>query len=777
MKIGRFPGPSSKITILSLLSIWMSVLCFAPRAMADPAAPPALPAAATYANGILTVNGVRYEMAAIPAGSFIMGSDAAGNPADEKPAHRIQITRTFWLGKTEVTQGLWKAVMGRNPSYQPSGDKYPVEMLSYFDCQRFVSRVNELTGKTVFRMPSEAEWEYAGRAGTTGERYGELNAIAWHEGNSGNSTHPVAQKQPNAWGLYDMLGNVYEWCADWYGPAYYAQSPEVDPPGPATGRQRILRGGCSLFGAEYARAAHRQFETPEHINQTMGFRLAAGSGEFGTCQVLPHIASSADWETILTIVNGDSAAHQYWLRAFNAAGQPLLAGGAALEKTVAIPINGSMRAPVRNLFPSAPVNSIQKIEVVADADVSGRLAVGVTYATMEGDQESSSLFTPRPAFHRLQADHLALVPPWYTGICVVNTGPLPVDLYFHIQLPGPASLKRTFKVADDLRPGEKYIRLLDQVCQTAWPDISLKDISTGTFSAWAAGSSQDGEQNPSGTPVDAINGNVVYGQLASAQVPAHGLSEQYLMRGEQVAGLNNYAREFWIPLNVLAEIKARNPEFNLTTPNYNGISYRNLGNSPQRLLITQYTTLGAMAGQAEMDIAAGERIARFPGDLGLLPQLGGSLHLESNGPGSALYLCGDDPDAGGMSVVTGGDTPGPDGRGTFFRVPAVHLRSGEERRSVLLTIINSRDTEARLNIQVFDEQGGYLPPDIDLSAVSIEARGTLHLDAARIRGEGFAGTLAVRSDQPVLVLTNEYTVSASKARTNASGMVISPLTE
>ena len=199
---------------------------------------------ATYAGGVLTVNGIRYEFAAIPAGSFRMGSDAAEALADQKPVHAVTISRGFWLGKTEVTQGLWKAVMGSNPANFQSGDNYPVEQVSWDECQRFVAKLNQMTGKTSFRLPTEAEWEYACRAGTTGERYGDLNAVAWYSGNSGNLSHLVAQKQPNNWGLYDTLGNVDEWCSDWWSETYYGQSPAVDPQGPSSGtKEGAPRGG------------------------------------------------------------------------------------------------------------------------------------------------------------------------------------------------------------------------------------------------------------------------------------------------------------------------------------------------------------------------------------------------------------------------------------------------------------------------------------------------------------------------------------------------------
>ncbi len=232
---------------------------------------------ATYAGGVLAVSGMRYEFAAIPAGSFRMGSDAAEALADQKPVHAVTISAGFWLGKTEVTQGLWKAVMGNNPANSQSGDNFPLEQVSWEDCQRFIAKLNQMTGNDSFRLPTEAEWEYACRAGTTGERYGDLNAVAWYSGNSGNLSHLVAQKQPNNWGLYDTLGNVDEWCSDWWSETYFSQSPAVDPQGPSSGTKKVLRGGDSFFEAEWSRAAFRIDAEPSHANKATGLRLAAVS--------------------------------------------------------------------------------------------------------------------------------------------------------------------------------------------------------------------------------------------------------------------------------------------------------------------------------------------------------------------------------------------------------------------------------------------------------------------------------------------------------------------
>jgi formylglycine-generating enzyme required for sulfatase activity len=159
------------------------------------------------------------EFVWIPAGEFMMGSNS-GN-SDEKPVHGVRITKGFWMGKYEVTQGQWRDVTGRNPSNFEKGDHYPVERVSWQDVQGFIRRLNARTGQE-FRLPTEAEWEYVCRAGTPGERYGNIDDIAWYDQNSGGSTQPVDRKTPNAFGLYDMLGNVWELVQDWYDEGYYS---------------------------------------------------------------------------------------------------------------------------------------------------------------------------------------------------------------------------------------------------------------------------------------------------------------------------------------------------------------------------------------------------------------------------------------------------------------------------------------------------------------------------------------------------------------------------
>jgi formylglycine-generating enzyme required for sulfatase activity len=228
---------------------------------------------ANFSNGVLTIAGIGYELASIPAGMFAMGSNSLEAYPDERPVHNVRISREFWMGKTEVPQVLWKALMGTTPSHFINNDYHPVEQVSWDDCQAFIQKLNQLLGRNAFRLPTEAEWEYACRAGTTGDRYGNLNAIAWYAGNSGGSTHWVGQKKANAFGLTDTLGNVLEWCQDWYGP--YAAGYQVDPSGPASGVFRVYRGGSWGRDARLVRCANRSSTAADYRHSSLGFRLAA----------------------------------------------------------------------------------------------------------------------------------------------------------------------------------------------------------------------------------------------------------------------------------------------------------------------------------------------------------------------------------------------------------------------------------------------------------------------------------------------------------------------
>jgi formylglycine-generating enzyme required for sulfatase activity len=193
----------------------------------------------------------------------------------------VAISKGFWLGKTPVTQGQYQAVMGDNPSrYVKAGLDAPVEMVSWHDAMKFCQKLTEreqaagrLPQGYAYTLPTEAQWEYACRAGTTEVRYGNLDDIAWYAGNSGNSTHPVGQKKPNAFGLYDMIGNVSQWCSDWYFETLPGGN-VTDPVGPASGSYRVLRGGCWGDAPTICRSAGRYANHPALRASLFGFRLA-----------------------------------------------------------------------------------------------------------------------------------------------------------------------------------------------------------------------------------------------------------------------------------------------------------------------------------------------------------------------------------------------------------------------------------------------------------------------------------------------------------------------
>ena len=187
---------------------------------------------------------------------------------DERPPHLVRISRGFEMGKYEVTQVEWEALMGSNPSRFKSADR-PVENVSWDDVQRFIRKLNAKSDGFIYRLPTEAEWEYACRAGTTGDYAGSLDDMGWYERNSNGQTHPVGQKRPNAWGLYDMHGNVWEWVQDWFGP--YDPSMVTDPHGPASAKYRTNWGGGWSFWAAYCRSAKRDGDAPGDRGDRSGF--------------------------------------------------------------------------------------------------------------------------------------------------------------------------------------------------------------------------------------------------------------------------------------------------------------------------------------------------------------------------------------------------------------------------------------------------------------------------------------------------------------------------
>lgn len=235
--------------------------------------------------GMLTMNvgGVKFKMIPVEHGTFLMGESAEG--VNGSHVHSVTLTKDYYIGETEVTQGLWYAVMGQKPTSNGSawsssygvGDNYPAYYISYEDCEQFLTKLNQMTGQN-FRFPTEAEWEFAAKGGNKSKGYtyagsNVIENVAWYTDNSGSSTHAVKTKAANELGLYDMSGNVQEWCYDWYDS--YSSSAQTDPTGPTSGSDRVIRGGNWYDGAWLCRCALRIHDTPfERYDDRLGFRLA-----------------------------------------------------------------------------------------------------------------------------------------------------------------------------------------------------------------------------------------------------------------------------------------------------------------------------------------------------------------------------------------------------------------------------------------------------------------------------------------------------------------------
>jgi formylglycine-generating enzyme required for sulfatase activity len=292
------------LTILASLVMLLAVIPIIGQTTGGRKRPTPAPQPEQNANGELTAGAtmpadpavgraLTGDFVYLPAGEFFMGS--ADKEDDALPIHKVKISHSFEMGKYEITQGAWKAVMGNNPS-NSKGLNLPVELVSWNDAQKFIQAINSKSTKYNYRLPTEAEWEYACRAGSTSDYAGDLEAMAWFANNSGAKhldadqlfledrvellnvlfnnrcqTHPVGRKQPNAWGLYDMHGNVWEWCQDWFDK--YPNSYQVDPQGPSAGTVRVERGGSWSNRDVRCHSAFRTSDAPSYRGNDLGFRL------------------------------------------------------------------------------------------------------------------------------------------------------------------------------------------------------------------------------------------------------------------------------------------------------------------------------------------------------------------------------------------------------------------------------------------------------------------------------------------------------------------------
>ena len=247
--------------------------------VSSPVQTPTSPSTAT-SNAVITIpvkDGVNIEMVKVEAGTFMMGaaSEKEKPDDDEKPVHQVTLTKDYYIGMYEVTQALWQAVMGSNPS-NFKGDNRPVETVSWNDCQNFISKLNRITGRK-FRLPTEAEWEYAARGGkkSRGYRYSgsrKISDVAWYNDNNGVETREVGTKKSNELGIYDMAGNVSEWCQDLYGS--YSSSSQTNPTGATSGSFRVYRGSSWFFIAKQCRSSWRSSKAPDYRGNYLGLRLA-----------------------------------------------------------------------------------------------------------------------------------------------------------------------------------------------------------------------------------------------------------------------------------------------------------------------------------------------------------------------------------------------------------------------------------------------------------------------------------------------------------------------
>ena len=249
-------------------------------------------------NFTFTVNDVRFEMVFVEGGTFAMGCTPEQSDCfnSEKPAHNVTLS-DFYMGKYPVTQKFWSAVMGNGIQQQRSlaernalcgeGDDYPMYFVNYEECVEFCNKLNKLLSNQLpegykFGLPTEAQWEYAARGGKKSNSYkysggNSINNFAWNSDNSGKTTHPVGKKMPNELTIYDMSGNVWEWCSDWYDVNYYAVSPSIDPKGPDSGTLRVIRGGAWNEAAARCRVSNRGSSSNYRLNR-IGFRVCLMAG-------------------------------------------------------------------------------------------------------------------------------------------------------------------------------------------------------------------------------------------------------------------------------------------------------------------------------------------------------------------------------------------------------------------------------------------------------------------------------------------------------------------
>lgn len=270
----------SAFAILFAMPMFAQTGTTAPREKKATALPPSTTNSTISSSQADVLRAIENNMIRVEGGSFAMGCADETDSACyywEKPMHKVKLT-TYYIAKYPVTQKEWFAVVGDKPWFTKECPDCPVENVSWYDAQIFLSKLNQLTGK-FYRLPTEAEWEYAARGGVKSKDYlyagsNDINAVAWYEGNSNKISHPVGGKLPNELGLYDMSGNVFQWCSDWFDDKYYSKSPEENPQGPGRDSYRTCRGGSWWSEEKECRVAHRDRYPPDARDDDVGFRIA-----------------------------------------------------------------------------------------------------------------------------------------------------------------------------------------------------------------------------------------------------------------------------------------------------------------------------------------------------------------------------------------------------------------------------------------------------------------------------------------------------------------------
>jgi formylglycine-generating enzyme required for sulfatase activity/ABC-type phosphate transport system substrate-binding protein len=358
-----------------------AVLLSVAAAPAQVSSPPAANSESPRPGQSFSVESLDLRMVWLPSGDFELGSPAheASRGADEGPQTRVSITRGFWIGAYEVTQAQWRAVMGTDTS-RFRAPKLPVEQVSWNDAMEFARRVDSRERQAgripegyAFTLPTEAQWEYAAKAGGKGAFTGNVDDAAWHDQNSGGTTHPVGTKKPNPWGLYDMLGNVWEWCSDWYAP--YPGGTARNYAGPAAGFAKASRGGSWWAGPRGARPANRYRDMPQNGNDDLGLRLALVPGESPTAYVpltkITGTVSLAGTDSMAPMVQrwiDVFRAHQPGISLTLASGPPPSAAAALVDRSATLAYTGrTLWASEVSAIVAARAHSPQSFRVGAGA--------------------------------------------------------------------------------------------------------------------------------------------------------------------------------------------------------------------------------------------------------------------------------------------------------------------------------------------------------------------------------------------------------------------------